>query len=151
MIVSSNHKPHVNTFYIHSLKLFFILQVATSSHRDSFEIKTKFNQELFKLFDGVICGDDPEVKHGKPATDLFLAAREKLGNPPLEQCLVFEDALNGIQAARNAGMPVIWVPDPGLAALYPGVNGATEMLLSMELFDPAKYGLPSYIDDDKGR
>ncbi|RIA87392.1 HAD-like domain-containing protein [Glomus cerebriforme] len=122
--------------------------VATSSHRDAFEIKTKNNQELFKLFDGVVCGDDSEVKHGKPAPDLFLVARERLGNPPSEQCLVFEDALNGVQAAKNAGMPVIWIPDHGLAALYPDANDATEKLLSMELFDPVKYGLPSYIRDN---
>ncbi|RGB35578.1 HAD-like domain-containing protein [Rhizophagus diaphanus] len=120
------------------------MAVATSSHRDVFEIKTKNNQELFKLFDSIVCGDDPEVIRGKPFPDLFLAARKKLGDPPPEQCLVFEDAINGVQAAKNAGMPVIWIPDPGLAALHPGVNDATEMLLSMELFDPAKYGLPPY-------
>ncbi|CAI2174661.1 20529_t:CDS:2 [Funneliformis geosporum] len=122
--------------------------VATSSHRKAFEFKSMNNQELFKLFDGIVCGDDPEIKHGKPAPDIFLTARERLGNPSLEQCLVFEDALNGIQAAKNAGMPVIWIPDPNLAALYPGVNGATEVLLSLELFDPAKYGLPPYNNND---
>ncbi|CAG8585861.1 2324_t:CDS:2 [Funneliformis caledonium] len=122
--------------------------VATSSHRKAYEDKSMNNQDLFKLFDAIVCGDDPEIKHGKPAPDLFLTARERLGNPPLEQCLVFEDALNGIQAAKNAGMPVIWVPDPCLAALYPGVNGATEVLPSLELFNPAKYGLPPYINND---
>jgi len=77
--------------------------------------KTKFHQELFELFGNhITCGDDAEIKRGKPAPDLFLAAREKFAVeeqlPDLEKCLVFEDALNGIEAAKNAGMPVIWVP-----------------------------------------
>jgi len=118
--------------------------VATSSHRSNFEIKSRNNQELFRLFGSVICGDDPNIKNGKPAPDLFLAACERLGNPPVEQCLVFEDAVNGIQAARNAGMPVVWVPDPRLAAIHPGGNGAMEVLLSLEFFDPAKFGLPPF-------
>lgn len=42
---------------------------------------------------------------GKPAPDLFLAAAARMGVEP-SQCLVFEDALAGIEAARRAGMPV---------------------------------------------
>jgi len=118
--------------------------VATSSHKYSFEVKSKNNQELFSLFDDIICGDDPLIKHGKPSPDIFLLARKRLGNPPLENCLVFEDAVNGIKAALNAGMHVVWVPDPGLAEMYPENNGATEKLDSLESFDPSKYGLPSF-------
>ncbi|CAG8583740.1 2801_t:CDS:2 [Diversispora eburnea] len=103
--------------------------VATSSLRNNFKIKSSNNQELFSLFDDITCGDDPNVLNGKPAPDIFLAARAKAGNPPVSQCLVFEDALNGIQAARNAGMHV----NPNLAALYPGDNGATEKK-TIELF-----------------
>lgn len=69
-------------------------------------MKSSRNQELFDLFDAIICGDDPNIKQGKPAPDLFLAARARMGDPPLENCLVFEDAINGIEAALNAGMHV---------------------------------------------
>lgn len=37
---------------------------------------------------------------------MVLAARENMGNPPVNQCLVFEDAINGIRAAKSAGMHV---------------------------------------------
>ncbi|RHZ84968.1 hypothetical protein Glove_74g47 [Diversispora epigaea] len=120
------------------------ISVATSSNRNNFKIKSSNNQELFSLFDDITCGDDPNVHNGKPAPDIFLAARTKAGNPSVSQCLVFEDAINGIQAARNAGMHVIWVPDPNLAALYPGDNGATEVISSLEHFDPTKYELPPF-------
>ena len=59
------------------------------------------------MFDNVTCGDD--VKNLKPAPDLFLAAREAIGNPPTNQCLVFEDSINGIKAAKNANMKVSFI------------------------------------------
>ncbi len=86
------------------------MAVATSSTRSKFALKTQGHSELFKSFQSITCGDDAGIVKGKPAPDLFLEARRKLGSPPSENCLVFEDALNGIEAARNAGMPVIWIP-----------------------------------------
>lgn len=80
------------------------MAVATSSTRPKFELKTSRNKDLFALFDYVICGDDPGIQNGKPAADLFLAAQRALGNPPSENCLVFEDAINGVQAGLNAKM-----------------------------------------------
>jgi len=44
-----------------------------------------------------------DVAHKKPAPDLFLAAARKLGIEPA-RCAVVEDAVNGIQAAKAAGM-----------------------------------------------
>ncbi|CAG8490598.1 3981_t:CDS:2, partial [Acaulospora morrowiae] len=120
--------------------------VATSSTRDNFNIKASNNQELFGLFDSIVCGDDSEIKNGKPAPDLFLSACARMGNPSVTQCLVFEDAINGVEAARNAGMHVVWVPDPNLASLYPGDNGATAVIQSLEYFDPVKFGLPPFKD-----
>ena len=46
------------------------------------------------------------VEHGKPAPDLFLLAAKKMGVKPRD-CLVIEDSLNGIRAARAAGMEVL--------------------------------------------
>src|SRR4029077_13533534 len=59
---------------------------------------------LNDLFDAIVGADD--VKHGKPAPDIFLKAAQQLGLKP-EECLVYEDGDLGIQAARAAGMEVI--------------------------------------------
>lgn len=45
------------------------------------------------------------VSRGKPAPDLFFFAAEKMGVLP-EKCLVIEDSLNGVLAAKAAGMTV---------------------------------------------
>jgi sugar-phosphatase len=52
----------------------------------------------------MVAGDD--VASGKPAPDCFLLAAEKLGQRP-QDCLVFEDAVAGIQAAEAAGSAVM--------------------------------------------
>ncbi len=46
-----------------------------------------------------------EVAHGKPAPDLFFHAAARMGADPA-RCLVIEDSLTGIRAARAAGMAV---------------------------------------------
>lgn len=56
------------------------------------------------LFDVVVSGH--HVEQGKPSPDIFLAAAEKLGLAP-RSCVVVEDALVGIRAAREADMAVI--------------------------------------------
>ncbi len=57
-----------------------------------------------ELFDALACGND--VTHKKPAPDLFLLAADRLGIAPAD-CLVIEDALSGIAAARAAGMDCV--------------------------------------------
>jgi HAD superfamily hydrolase (TIGR01509 family) len=67
--------------------------------------------KLADLFPVVVTPED--VKHGKPAPDMFLLAAERMGVPP-DRCLVFEDAVPGIQAAEAAGMKWVHVPSrPG--------------------------------------
>jgi HAD superfamily hydrolase (TIGR01509 family) len=47
-----------------------------------------------------------QVTHGKPAPDLFLFAAERMGVAP-KHCLVIEDSVAGVTAARAAGMSVL--------------------------------------------
>ncbi|HIH19167.1 TPA: HAD family phosphatase [Candidatus Micrarchaeota archaeon] len=47
-----------------------------------------------------------DVKHGKPSPDIFLLAAEKLKAKPSE-CIIFEDSLAGVEAAKRAGMSCI--------------------------------------------
>ncbi len=47
-----------------------------------------------------------DVERGKPRPDIFLRAAELLGVEP-SSCIVFEDALPGVEAARNAGMQCV--------------------------------------------
>jgi beta-phosphoglucomutase family hydrolase len=49
-----------------------------------------------------------EVARGKPSPDIFLAAAQALGIAP-SACVVFEDAVNGILAARAAGMAAVGI------------------------------------------
>lgn len=55
-------------------------------------------------FQVLISGD--MVTRCKPDPEIFLTAAERLGLKP-EECLVFEDAISGVKAARAAGMKVI--------------------------------------------
>lgn len=56
------------------------------------------------LFDAIVTAEDTE-RH-KPHPDVFLKAAELMGVVPGE-CLVFEDADLGVEAAGRAGMPVV--------------------------------------------
>ncbi|MBK8742470.1 MAG: HAD family phosphatase [Betaproteobacteria bacterium] len=60
-----------------------------------------------------------DVRHGKPEPDIFLEAARRMDVAP-EQCLVFEDAPLGIEAARRAGMRAVALttsdPDHAFAA-----------------------------------
>ncbi|MCF7908050.1 MAG: beta-phosphoglucomutase family hydrolase [Candidatus Omnitrophica bacterium] len=58
------------------------------------------------LFDVILTGND--VKKGKPEPDVFLLAAEKL-NLTSDVCLVFEDAVLGIEAANRAKMKSIGI------------------------------------------
>jgi beta-phosphoglucomutase len=89
------------------------LLIAVASSADM--IKVRANLETIglpvKFWDAVVTGED--VKNKKPAPDIFLSAARKLGVTAPE-CVVVEDAVNGIQAAHAAGMRCVAV-----AATFP--------------------------------
>jgi HAD superfamily hydrolase (TIGR01509 family) len=64
---------------------------------------------LTRRFGALVCRED--VAHVKPAPDLFLEACRRLGASPSE-AVVFEDSLNGVKAARTAGIFCVAVPNP---------------------------------------
>ncbi|KAG0199715.1 glutathione synthase [Mortierella sp. GBA30] len=126
------------------------IAVATSSYRKNFNIKSMNNQDLFTLFDVIVCGDDAAINRGKPNPDIFFVARDRLaqhfGQDTVlnENCLVFEDSPIGVQAGVNASMKVVWVPDENIGRLYPSLDGPTVRLSSLEHFDPTHFGLPAF-------
>ncbi len=77
--------------------------VASSSQPDSLRHKLELTG-LYDRFAGRIFSAS-EVRHGKPAPDLFLLAAERMGVSP-EACAVVEDSRFGVEAARAAGMDV---------------------------------------------
>ncbi len=112
-------------------------------------MKTSNHRELFSLFDPIICTDPTELRLSKPAPDIFLACAQKFAKPPLSigQCLVFEDAENGIRAALAAEMKVVFVPSLPISAYDPKViKQATIKLDSLLKFDPVTFGLPPFDD-----
>ena len=61
-------------------------------------------------FAAVVSAD--EVERGKPDPAIYLHAAQRLGVAPGD-CLVFEDSVTGVRAARAAGMTVVAIPCAG--------------------------------------
>jgi beta-phosphoglucomutase len=64
---------------------------------------------LLGMFDAVADGNN--ITKAKPDPEVFLKAAEMVGIKP-EECVVFEDAVAGVQAALNAGMMCIGIGSP---------------------------------------
>jgi putative hydrolase of the HAD superfamily len=67
----------------------------------------------------------------KPDPSLFLHAAEKLGAQPHE-VVIFEDSLNGLRAARAAGMRCVVIPGPMTRHL--DFEGAWRQMQSLQNF-----------------
>ncbi|MFD0834314.1 beta-phosphoglucomutase [Mariniflexile aquimaris] len=63
---------------------------------------------LLPYFDSIVDGNN--VTKAKPDPEVFLIAAKQLGVTP-ENCVVFEDAVAGIEAANNANMISIGIGD----------------------------------------
>ncbi len=63
---------------------------------------------LYSSFDAIHSGEHQDF--GKPHPAVYLLCAEELGSSPLK-CLVFEDSINGLVAAKAAQMTVVVVPE----------------------------------------
>jgi alpha,alpha-trehalose phosphorylase len=102
-----------------------------SSSRNAQAICTRLG--ILDLFDAVV--DGTEVTHSKPHPEIFITAARKLGLYPGD-CVVFEDAQAGIDAAKFAGAAAV------------GIVGAGHKLLGADLL---VNGLHSLSEPELGR
>ncbi|KAI9888920.1 MAG: hypothetical protein M1814_006152 [Vezdaea aestivalis] len=145
------------------------IALATSSHIVNFRLKTDHLQDLFSVFppSQKVLGDDPRIQigKGKPAPDIYLLALQTINETirregkeseiKPEECLVFEDAVPGVEAGRRAGMRVVWVPHAGLAGEFKGkekevLAGTTPWHSDDPEGKAALGGQPGVVDDGWG-
>jgi HAD superfamily hydrolase (TIGR01509 family) len=84
------------------------LKTAVASSADRIKIEANLRKIGLppESWDAIVTGED--VARTKPNPDIFLAAARLLGLAP-HDCTVVEDAPNGIQAAKAAGMHCVAV------------------------------------------
>jgi len=134
----------IKHFYSHNIPQ----ALATSSKKYSFDVKMEGKEEMLKLLNPILlASDDPEVKSGKPSPDTFLIAAKRFISPPtdMKNVLVFEDSPNGVMAALNAGMQVVWIPEECVAKSENLKMGKPTLVLkSLKEFKPELFGLPGF-------
>lgn len=79
-----------------------------------------------EAFDAIIDGN--KIVNGKPDPEVFLKGAEELGLLPAE-CVVFEDAVAGVEAAKRAGMLAVGIGSPDVLTqadlVVPSLEGLT--------------------------
>ena len=88
---------------VQRLSLVYKLGLASGSYHPTIEAILSL-KNLRQYFPVVVSVQD--VKHGKPAPDVFLRAADLLNSNPAE-CCVIEDSAAGVEAGLTAGMTVI--------------------------------------------
>lgn len=97
--------------------------LVTSSNDQKMRAVYQSHPELKDYFQAWITAD--KVTHSKPHPECFLLGAESLGVAP-ERCIVFEDSLHGLAAARAAQTKVV-----ALATTYPAdeLQGKGDMII----------------------
>lgn len=110
------------------------LHVAVASGTD--QIKVMANLQKIGLpeasWDALVSGND--VKQNKPAPDIFLIAARKLDVAPAD-CVVIEDSVNGIRAAKAAGMRCVAVAQTFPASRLQEADVVRESVADIQLAD----------------
>lgn len=109
--------------YLVSLRDRGVLTALGSASRNAPMILERL--EITDLFDAII--DGSVVSEAKPNPRVFLAGAEALGAAPAD-CVVFEDAIAGIQAAHAGGMIAVGIGEPEVLTeadvVIPGLHAA---------------------------
>ncbi len=79
--------------------------IASSTHRENIDLSLA-KMGLEEFFTAIVTAED--VSHGKPHPEPYLTAAAKIGRTPA-RCIVFEDALMGIDSGLAAGAKVVAV------------------------------------------
>lgn len=98
--------PGVKQFIQQAAEAGIRLAIATSADKFKLHVNLREMGLDQSWFDALVNGLDIEQK--KPAPDIFQEAANRLGLDPSE-CIVFEDAINGVQAAKAAGAHCIGI------------------------------------------
>uniref|UniRef100_A0A914YR07 Uncharacterized protein n=1 Tax=Panagrolaimus superbus TaxID=310955 RepID=A0A914YR07_9BILA len=127
------------------------LAISTGSGSEEFDVKKKKFEDVLDKFETIVlAGDDDEVKEGKPEPDAYQIPMKRFKIKPEspDKVLVFEDSINGVQAALKAGCKVVFVPqekfkpdnwEEMISEIKPKCS---EIIKSLEEFDPEVFGLP---------
>lgn len=100
-------KPNVKEFLQTLVQKGIVLGIATSSSPEFF-IPTLKNHKIYDLFSAITT--TMEVKNSKEYPDVYIETANKLKLDP-KDCVVFEDTLQGIQTAKQAGFITVGVYD----------------------------------------
>ena len=111
----------------------FKLAIASSTPRINIEFAVE-QLKMADLFDGFVGAED--VTRGKPDPEVFLKAAQKVGVSP-EWCVVFEDAVAGVIAAKRGGMKCVAVTTTNPRAALEEA-GADLVVDSLEEINPAQ-------------
>ena len=109
-----DYKPDADTFIRRLAEQGYILTIATTTRRNNVNVYRTRNEKIRKkadldtYFRLVYTRED--AKEIKPNPEIYLRVIEELG-VTAEECLVFEDSLIGIEAAKNAGIESVAVYD----------------------------------------
>jgi beta-phosphoglucomutase family hydrolase len=99
-------RPGVKKILAQASELGLRLAVASMATSRAINIVVE-NLGIQQYFQSLTSGE--EIKNGKPAPDIFLLAAKRL-SASVVNCLVIEDTINGIRAAKSAGMQCVAIP-----------------------------------------
>lgn len=108
--------------------------IATMSEKDNVDFFIEiFNLEKWFDLEKIVYADG--TMPGKPAPDIYIKAAQKLGLKP-EECIVVEDAVSGIEAARAAGIgKIIAIASMESEELYESIPAVSQIIKNFDEID----------------